>query len=175
MSLAQGSSIINCIYYMQNIEGGQPKTWQKIAAGLTVAVIVFFVFTSLFGSKSDKADGSSLKDSEFSTVVNDREIVVNSVSVKKVANKYDYWFEIKNNSTSTFQGKVYIALVDQSEKEIASDTFSPKGEIDPNMANSIKLSAHTSPSQGIVGFRYWIKDGENLVKNGSSTIASVLE
>ncbi len=160
---------------MQNIERGQPKLWQKIAAGLTVAIIMFFIITSLFGSKSDKAGGGGLKGSEFETIINQKDITVKSLSIKHNEGKYDYWFDIRNNSTTTYNGQVHIALIDKNNKEIAIGDFASDKDIQSKMGDFVKVTAHTSPTQGIVGFRYWVKENDVLVKNGTGTLSNIQE
>lgn len=159
---------------MQNIERGQPKLWQKIAAGLITAIIMFFIMTSLFGSKSDKIDGSNPKNSEFSQEISIKDVEVKNISIKKVDNGYDYWFFIKNTSTTTLENaKLYIGFLDSQGKEITSREFSQEGSTKPQVGTTVKINARSIPNDGVHSFRFWVKEGNTLIKNGTGTFTEI--
>lgn len=159
---------------MQNIEGGQPtKTWKKIVVGGISAFIMFLIVNSLFSGGSSAKNNSQ---GEFIEVVNQKDILVESTSIKKINNKYDYWFEIRNNSTSTLKNTVlYIALLDSSGKEATSRSFENKGEINPKMGDIVKINAYSIPYDAVHSFRYWIKEDGKVIKNGSGSLATAIK
>ncbi|HEX8279722.1 MAG TPA: hypothetical protein VF540_13550 [Segetibacter sp.] len=102
-------------------------------------------------------------------------VVVSSQVIKKVDNKYRYFFDIRNNDTKDFSGDVKIQMFNEKGTLLGSNTFSTKQPISPNLGNSVYIDANTAPLDihtelGITKFKYEIKTDGKVVGSGDGVV-----
>jgi len=107
------------------------------------------------------------------------QITVTSQIVKKVGDKYRYFFDVRNKDKTSFNGAVTIGLYnDKQESPLGQDTFNTTTPMQPTLGTSVSLDIATGPTSGEYGithFKYSVKVGEDQVNTGSGTISQKYE
>ena len=165
-----------------------------IAIAGMVAVAWFTPTKESSGSEQDKNPASSQSNeivispttTPLSTpapaVVEKYNIEVTSIIVKRIENKYRYFFDIRNNDTKSFEGSVYISLHTKSAvSPWAEDTFIAQSPIEPGLGKSVYVEGLTGPESqngpdyGLSSFKYTaMKEGQE-VANGEGIITAKFE
>lgn len=115
-----------------------------------------------------------------SAPVENFKIDVTSQIVKKVGNKYRYFFDIRNNDTKDFEGTVVIFVYNSLGNEIWNNPFKTQSPIEPEMGDSVYFDINTGPTivhdeNGISKFKYEVLINNRKVKEGEGTITDKLE
>lgn len=106
-------------------------------------------------------------------------IEITNLIVKKVNNKYRYFFDIRNKDNKPFEGEVKISLY-KSNMKLGYDAFKTNRPIEPNLGNYVYVEANTGPvSQmgvnGMTDYRYEVMINKQTVKTGEGKITDKFE
>lgn len=150
---------------------------EKIAGSAVLIIIILFLFGSITSSNTSKTTTVVTQQSGIEKF----NIEVKSQIVKKVDSKYRYFFDIRNQDSTPFEGQVTINLfTNESKSSLAEDTFNTKQAIDPNLGASVYIDVHTGPisihgTSGITKFTYTIKKDGKEVNKGEGQITDQYE
>ena len=145
----------------------------------------FFAFLLIIGrsSGSPRQEQLTVQPNPVvqTTPVEKVNVVVTSQIVKKVEGKYRYFFDIRNNDKTPFEGSVSITLYnDLSDNSLAGETFKTNRAIESGLGTSQYADANTGPtsvhgSNGISKFKYKVKKGDAEVNQGEGQITDKFE
>lgn len=144
--------------------------------------MIIFVLGSK-GSKNSNNESGKSSTAVGSNVpaATQKEIVVGSQIVKKVEGKYRYFFDIRNNDSTNFEGEVTISIYNgKQESSLGDETFTTQGPIEPGIGKSVYFDINTGPTSqvgeyGIARYTYSVKEGEKVVKTGEGSITQDYE
>lgn len=108
-------------------------------------------------------------------------VVVTSQMIKKVDNKYRYFFDIRNQDSKSFEGSVTISLYREKSKNVlTSDTFTTKSLIKPDLSTAVYLDANTGPTNvhgeyGLTKYKYEVKANSVVVNSGEGELTDKFE
>lgn len=106
---------------------------------------------------------------------------VTSQIVKRVGDRYRYFFDIRNLDALPFDGHVKITLLNNQPGVInGEETFSTNGAVPEGLGKSVYVDATTGPilvhrDWGVAGFRYEVTTAEGIVASGEGTINAKYE
>lgn len=112
--------------------------------------------------------------------VENKEIAVTSQIVKKVDGKCRYFFDIRNNDTSDFEGTVEIQLLNTEGAVRGKETFNTNSAIKPTLGSSVFYDINTCPSSvtgelGISTYTFKVQVNKDIVAEGVGTISDKYE
>lgn len=167
-------------------------TWRK---GMKIGITAMFVLFLLMGKISSDSENKQISNNPSPTTTIEKKIEpteapknvekmkveVTSQIVKKVDKKYRYFFDIRNNDTKPFEGKVSITLYNEKQTTaLGGETFNTKQPMQPTIGNSVNFDIHTGPTSqhgeyGITKFKYSVKVNDVEVNSGEGNISDKFE
>lgn len=155
-----------------------------------IIIVIILVIMGIASSQSNNSVNTNTKtnlvNQETKTEETKKEaekmkVEVTSQIVKKVDKKYRYFFDIRNNDTKPFEGKVSITLYNEKQTTaLGGETFNTKQPMQPTIGNSVNFDIHTGPTSqhgeyGITKFKYSVKVNDVEVNSGEGTISDKFE
>ncbi len=161
---------------------GKKKKWLWIVAG----IIVLLAIAGAMNDEKSKTPASfkTVNDTVSeppanTTEVKSFDIAVTNQTIKKVDNKYRYFFDIRNSDTKDFDGEVSIILLNAQNTKLGQETFNVTKSIESKVGNSVYIDINTGPvsahgEYGVVKFTYEVKSNNAVVKTGGGIVQSDL-
>lgn len=148
--------------------------WLMILGGGLVALIVIIAIVAISSGSKDT------KQVENQQTVTPFNIGVTSQIVKKIDGKYRYFFDIRNNDSKAFEGKVVIKLYTEEGTEVPGEDFDTNQPIEPGVGKSVYFDRNTGTTiihsvAGVKTFKFEIYQGDALVSQGEGEISPKLE
>ena len=139
--------------------------------GFIGLIALVFVIALTSGNSSNQSESQDQQ-------VQQKDISATSEMVKLVDSKCRYFFSVKNNTDSNFNGLVEIELLNQSGKSVWHDSFDFSRSA--NTAASVYTDANTCPSSvhgeyGISDYQFSVKENGQTVNSGSAPISEQFE
>jgi hypothetical protein len=104
--------------------------------------------------------------------VEQKDIKVTFQTVKKVDDKYRYFFDIRNNEEESVEAEVKIELLRENDAVSGRNTFAPNHPLESGFGDSVYLDARSGPvpdfdpEYAVVGFRYEVVTDDQTVSYG---------
>lgn len=161
------------------------KKFYKKPIFIIIAITLLIIAIANGQSDSSKGTGETnttnqeIKTEETKKEVEKVKVDVTSQIVKKVNKKYRYFFDIRNNDTKAFEGKVIISLY-KSDSVLGKETFTTNKAIEPTLGNSVNFDINTGPvsqygENGITKFKYSVMVGNDEINSGEGIISDKFE
>jgi hypothetical protein len=161
------------------------KSLSIILGGILLVVglcIVCSIISSLSSPSSDNVNTNSSTNptTTITEELKSLDVDVTSQIVKEIDGKYRYFFDIRNNDLSPFEGEVNIELITQSGSNLGEDSFSTNQPIKPGLGTSVYIDKSTGPIEihsenGISGYNFEVKVDGKVVNSDEGQISSKLE
>lgn len=143
-----------------------------VLVAIVVIPVVFYIVSSN-SSNSGNSIPAPVLDNE---VVEQKDIKVSFQTVKKVENKYRYFFDIRNNEAVPVRAEVTIELLKDNGSVLGKNTFTPTKDIEPGYGDSVYFDVNTGPvpyydkEYAITQFRYTAEVDGKVVLEGVGKI-----
>lgn len=150
---------------------------KKVIYGIAILfifLVILFMFlddTEPASYAVDRVPASAITTEK----INPINIKVTSQIVKKVEDKYRYFFDIRNYDSDPFTGTVKIELYNKDSNLVTKDLFTTNSPIEPNIGKSVYLDAYTGTSEihgdaGVTNFSFEVVKNDSVVASGNGDI-----
>lgn len=149
--------------------------------GIVVLILVGvgFIVSSIsnFSQPVSNTEASTPVDTpKVAAQIEKKDIRITFQTVKKVENKYRYFFDIRNHDSEPIRASVKIELLKDNGSVIGRETFEPTKVIEPGYGDSVYFDISTGPVPdfnqefAVTKFRFEATMNENIVSTGEGEI-----